>query len=63
MVFALFASHDDIIDVRGDISVQLGVEYCCDGSVKRAPCVAKSLRHSYIVESAERSGKTGLLLI
>jgi len=46
MVFVFFASHDDIVDVRKDISVQLGVKYCCDGSVERAPYVAKPLRHS-----------------
>ena len=63
MVFAFFASHDDIVDVHGDISVQLGVKYCCDGSVKRAPCIAKPLRHSYVALSAEGSGKTSLLLI
>ena len=57
MVFAFFASHDDIVDVRGDISVQLSVKYCCDGSVKHAPCVAKPLRHSYIAVSAEGSVK------
>ena len=63
MVFAFFASHDDIVNIRGDIPVQLSVKYCCDGSVKRAPCIAKPLRHSYVAVSAEGSGKTGLLLI
>ena len=58
-----FASHDNIVDVRGDISVQLGVKYYCDGSVERATCVAKPFRHSYIAVSAEGSGKTSLLLI
>ena len=58
-----FASHDDIIDIRGDILVQLSVKYCCDGPVKRAPCISKPLRLSYVAVSAEASGKTSLLLI
>ena len=63
VVFAFFASHDDIIDVRRDIPVQLSVKYCCDGYVKCAPCIAKPLRHSYVAVRAEGSGKTSLLLI
>ena len=63
MNFAFFASHDDIVDVCRDIPVQLSVKYSCDGSVERAPCIAKPLRHSYIAVSSEESGKTGLLPI
>ena len=63
MVFAFFASHDDIVDVRRDIPVQLSVKYYCDGSVERAPSIAKPFRHPYVAVSAEGSGKTGLLLI
>ena len=63
MVFVFFSSHDDIVDVRGDISVQLRVKYCCDGSVERSTCIAKPFGHSHIAVSAEGSGKTGLLLI
>jgi hypothetical protein len=63
VVFALFASHDDIVDVRRDIPVQLSVKYCCDGSVERAPSIAKPFRHPYVAVSAEGCGKTGLLLI
>jgi len=44
VVFALFASHDDIVDVRRDIPVQLSVKYCYNGSVARAPCVTKTLK-------------------
>ena len=51
VVFALSASHDDIVDVRRDIPVQLSVKYCCDGSVECAHCIAKPLRNSYITVS------------
>ena len=63
MVFAFFASHDDIVDIRGDIPVQLSVQYSYDGFVERAPCIAKPLGHSHTTVSAEGSGKTGFLLI
>ena len=63
MLIAFFASNDDIVDVRGDIPVQLCIKYSCDSSVERAPCVAKPLKYSYVAISAKGSGKTGLLLI
>ena len=63
MIFAFFASHNDIVDVRRDIPVQLSVKYCYNGSVARAPCIAKPLGHSHTTVSAEGSGKTGFLLI
>jgi len=44
MIFAFFASHDDIVDVHKDIPVQLSVKYCYNGSVARAPCVTKTLK-------------------
>jgi len=58
-----FASHDDIIDVRRNISVQLGVKYSCNSSVECASCIAKPLRHSYITVRAEGSCEAGLLFV
>jgi hypothetical protein len=63
VVFAFLASHDDIVDVSGNIYVQLGVKHRCNGPVECATCIAKPLRHSYISVSAEGSGKTAFLLI
>jgi len=63
VVFALFAPYDDIIDVCRNVSVQLGVQYRCDGSDECASYIVKLLRHSYIAIRAEESSEAGLFLI
>jgi len=58
-----FALHDNIVNVRRNVSVELGVKYCCDGLVECASCIAKPLRHSYIAIRAEGSSEAGLFFI
>ena len=63
MVFMFLASNDNIINVHGDVPVQLSAKDRLDSSVEGTARVAKPLWHSYIAICAEGGRETGLLFL
>ena len=63
MILLLSASHNHIINVRGDVSPQLIPQYFFDHSVESASGIAQALRHSHVAVCPEGGGETGLSLV